>query len=179
MTKTLESPPNYVIANLVLFSLHKAEHDMTRGSFFQLTEDTSKMPVRAYTFKVELLDSRDPVITRTFTIPASWTFYKLHAAIQYTFGWQDCHLHFFTFEQAALGRGPALLRIESGDSEEYGDFNVGGGTSVIDTKIRLSDVWEERGKYRQDASHNGTLGTCCYLYDFGVRCPYLSRSVLN
>lgn len=137
------------------------------------------MPVRAYTLKVELLGSDNPVITRTFTIPASWTFHKLHAAIQYTFGWQDCHLHSFTFEQAVGGRGPALLRIESADSEEFDDFDVGGGASVIDTKIRLSDVWEERGKYRQDASHNGRLGTCSYLYDFGVRFPYLVRLVLR
>lgn len=141
------------------------------------------MPVRAYTLKVGLLGSDNPVITRTFTIPASWTFHKLHAAIQYTFGWQDCHLHSFTFERAD-GRGPALFRIESADSEEFDDFDVGGGTTnVTDTKIRLSDVWEERGKYRQNASHNGRLGTCSYLYDFGDnwehQVDFVSRTTLD
>ncbi|KAG1773483.1 hypothetical protein EDD22DRAFT_204995 [Suillus occidentalis] len=59
-----------------------------------------EMPVRTYTFKVELIGSRNPVISRTFSVPASWTFQRLHAAIQYAFGWQNCHLHNFTFEPA-------------------------------------------------------------------------------
>lgn len=125
------------------------------------------MPVRAYTFKVELLGSKNPVITRTFTIPASWTFFQLHAAIQYTFGWENSHLHSFTFDQPT--RRKTLLRIESSDADEFDDdFGFGAGTTIVDVKIRLSDVWEERGKYRQNASHDDELGICCYLYDFGV-----------
>ncbi|KAG6329400.1 hypothetical protein ID866_9689 [Astraeus odoratus] len=138
------------------------------------------MPVRAYTFKVELLGSRAPVITRTFSIPAAWTFRKLHAAIQYTFGWQHCHLHYFMFEPPRRPQPPEerglfsfeireqLLEVHMGTPEdEYDEGIIRSNFRISENEIRLCDVWDERGRYRQHAMKEGRLGECYYLYDFG------------
>ncbi|KAG1821787.1 MM3350-like domain-containing protein [Suillus subaureus] len=110
------------------------------------------MPIRTYIFKVDLLESRDPQISRTFSIPASWTFQKLHAAIQHVFLWQNEHLHVFTF-QIPIGGGIN---------------KVGPNDIVLDEKtVKLKDIWDDSGRYRGDVTNNGTLGGCFYEYDFG------------
>lgn len=43
------------------------------------------------------LKHAQPPIWRRVQIPASATFLDLHAAIQDSFGWEDCHLHHFIF----------------------------------------------------------------------------------
>jgi len=138
------------------------------------------MPVPAYTFKVELIGSRNPTISRTFTIPASWTFYRLHAAIQYSFGWLNCHLHQWSFEPArrpptnaergfiSLERREKLLVIHMGTPEDEDDEWGQAGICVGEKEIRMRDVWEEDGDCREAAVKDGMLGTCYYLYDFGV-----------
>ncbi|KIK41714.1 hypothetical protein CY34DRAFT_84897 [Suillus luteus UH-Slu-Lm8-n1] len=138
------------------------------------------MPVRIYTFKVELIGSRGPVISRTFSIPASWTFQRLHAAIQYAFGWQNCHLHHFTFEPAR--RPPAreerrfismdyrekLVVIHMGAPEdEDDDWATSARARFSEKDIKLNDFFEETGKYRQMALKDGAMAKCYYLYDFG------------
>ncbi|KAG6331597.1 hypothetical protein ID866_7488 [Astraeus odoratus] len=141
------------------------------------------MSVSAYTLKLELIGSQDPAITRTFTVPASWTFRKLHSAIQYTFGWQNCHLHSFTFEPAdgselgsnddgqfAFDDGKPLLEIHMGADEDefgFGDGINAGIARIQENEIRLCDVYEEGGSYRKKVVKGGKLGDCIYLYDFG------------
>jgi hypothetical protein len=45
-------------------------------------------------FKITLLDTW-PVIWRRIQIPTTGTFLDLHAAIQSSMGWKNCHLHMF------------------------------------------------------------------------------------
>lgn len=45
-------------------------------------------------FKIELLGV-DPSIWRRIQVPASYTFWDLHVAIQDAMGWRDYHLHIF------------------------------------------------------------------------------------
>lgn len=139
------------------------------------------MPVRIYTFKVELIGSRNPVISRTFSIPASWTFQRLHAAIQYAFGWQNCHLHHFTFEPArrhptreerrfiSMDYREKLVVIHMGTPEdEDDDWGTSARARFSEKDIKLNDFFEETGKYRQMALKDGAMAKCYYLYDFGV-----------
>jgi hypothetical protein len=52
----------------------------------------------SYTFHIELLNSKNPVITRTVDVPSWYSFKQFHTVIQNSFGpWQDCHLHEFRF----------------------------------------------------------------------------------
>jgi hypothetical protein len=134
--------------------------------------------IRAYTFRVELLGSHDPSITRTFTIPASSTFQRLHHAIQYTFGWQNSHLHAFTFEPArteistgAISLSPQTVLMNIGMGEENASDYSGIESGVpyfFEKELRLSDVWEENGKARRSVVRHGQVVSLYYLYDFGV-----------
>jgi hypothetical protein len=59
----------------------------------------------SYTFHIELLDSKNPVITRTVDVPSWYSFKQFHTVIQYSFGpWQDCHLHEFRFTRNTTRR---------------------------------------------------------------------------
>ncbi|KAG2756613.1 hypothetical protein P692DRAFT_20526860 [Suillus brevipes Sb2] len=142
--------------------------------------DAPEMPVRIYTFKVELIGSRNPVISRTFSVPASWTFQRLHAAIQYAFGWQNCHLHHFTFESArrpptreerrfiSMDYREKLVVIHMGTPEdEDDDWATSARARFSEKDIKLNDLFEETGKYRQMALKDGAMAKCYYLYDFG------------
>ncbi|KAF9223450.1 hypothetical protein BS17DRAFT_767313 [Gyrodon lividus] len=109
------------------------------------------MAVPTYTFRVELIGSRNSAISRTFTIPASWSFYRLHAAIQYTLGWLDCHLHQWTFEPArmpptnadiSLGHREKLMAIHMGTPEDEDDD--WGQRRVSVSEKRTSDNWDHK-----------------------------------
>ncbi|KAG1747148.1 MM3350-like domain-containing protein [Suillus paluster] len=123
------------------------------------------MPTRTYIFKVDLLESRDPQISRTFSIPASWTFQKLHAAIQHVFMWQNEHLHVFTFQIPIGGGRNQVVSIQ--DTDMMGRDDEGDDIVLDEKTVKLKDVWEESGRYRKHVTNNRTLGGCFYEYDFG------------
>jgi len=50
-----------------------------------------------YQFKI-LLQGSKPPIWRRIQVPASYSFYELHVAIQDSMGWYDCHLHEFVMK---------------------------------------------------------------------------------
>ena len=60
----------------------------------------------AYQFKVTL-EGIQPPIWRRIRVPATYTFWDLHVAIQDSMGWLDCHLH--EFEVRYLGGRNTLL----------------------------------------------------------------------
>ncbi|TFY77672.1 hypothetical protein EWM64_g6338 [Hericium alpestre] len=102
-----------------------------------------------YTFRVELAESSNPAIYRIFALPATATFERLHYAIQYSFGWQNCHLHEFVFEGAANGRGAlgySLMNISRVDwFDEVEDGPRGGGErqiSPLGYTYDFGDCWE-------------------------------------
>jgi len=59
-------------------------------------------------FRVTLAEV-EPLVWRRIEVPASYTFWDLHVAVQDAMGWLDCHLHMFRI------RNP-----ESGEIEEIG-----------------------------------------------------------
>jgi len=51
---------------------------------------------QVYQFKITLKGAKPP-IWRRIQVPETYTFWDLHVAIQDAMGWQDYHLHEFTF----------------------------------------------------------------------------------
>ena len=97
-------------------------------------------------FDIRLRDT-DPPIWRTIQVPAAYTFWNLHVAIQDVMGWKDYHLHEFF-----LG-GPASrdeIRIGIPDEEGFREDTLPG--------------WEELlAPYLIDETYR----TFRYVYDFG------------
>lgn len=61
-----------------------------------------KSPPAILQLRIELLDI-EPLIWRRVQVPADYSFWDLHVAIQSAFGWNDSHLHEF---QVPGGRWP-------------------------------------------------------------------------
>jgi hypothetical protein len=55
-----------------------------------------------------------PAVWRRIVIPANYTFWDLHVAIQDAMGWLDCHLHLFRLRDPVIGRP-----VEIGIPNEY------------------------------------------------------------
>ena len=92
------------------------------------------------TVRIELTDS-DPLIWREVEVPTSITLKTLHAIIQATVGWFDCHLWEFTIAKRRYG----LPTDEDWGTEPLRDAS----------KVRLRDVLAPRKT------------TIDYMYDFG------------
>ncbi len=84
------------------------------------------------------LDGVTPPIWRRLQIPAGYTLDRVHRALQYAMGWQNCHLHSFDV-----------------DGKQYGEPDPA-------DELALDDELD----FRLDAvlSHDATLH---YTYDFG------------
>ncbi|KIY67823.1 hypothetical protein CYLTODRAFT_443777 [Cylindrobasidium torrendii FP15055 ss-10] len=129
-----------------------------------------------YTFKIELLGSRDPVITRVVDVPAWYTFQELHFVIQYAFGpWQQVHLHEFSYKTGRPNRSggisfapdTSVLRIRmDGEQDELPEF-APKSPQIYESQIKLSDVYDAEGKHRAKVLKNGEVLPLEYLYDFG------------
>jgi len=65
-------------------------------------------------FKVTLLDIHPPV-WRRIEVPASYTFWDLHVAIQDSMGWKDSHLH--QFKLGSGRRGGVVIGIPDEEFE--------------------------------------------------------------
>jgi len=142
---------------------------------------------KTYTFKIELLGSKDPVITRIVDIPAWYTFEELHFVTQYAFGpWQQCHLHEFSYRTTKSNRSGTIslkplgeiLRIVSADDQSDG-FSFPGMASVaipklFEKQVKLKDIYDSAGHLRDKVlDEDGEVLTLTYVYDFGVS-PALS-----
>lgn len=92
------------------------------------------------TVRIELTDS-DPLIWREVEVPTSITLKTLHAIIQATVGWFDCHLWEFTIAKRRYGMPM--------------DEDWGTGPRADASKVRLRDVLAPRET------------TIEYMYDFG------------
>lgn len=94
----------------------------------------------ALTLRIELLYVQ-PVVHRRVVVPGDITLPTLHQVIQAAFGWQDCHLHEFTFGENRYSPPGAL-------------DDVGFDEPIPETGVRLNDVRESAQNFR-------------YFYDFG------------
>ena len=100
----------------------------------------AKKPTQIYQIKVTLDNTHKP-IWRRILVPGNTTLLKLHDILQIVMGWEDYHLHMFTFEGQIYG-DPA--------DDEYGDLGT-----VNEANYTLSRVIEREGQRFR------------YEYDFG------------
>jgi transcriptional regulator with XRE-family HTH domain len=93
-----------------------------------------------------VLDEIEPRVWRRIEVPATYTFWDLHVAIQDAMGWQDSHLHEFRI----LEPGGVLVRIGIPDDEfpDERPTRVGWTTPLASYLGAERAIWE-------------------YLYDFG------------
>src|SRR3990167_8412743 len=78
-----------------------------------------------FQFKITLLDTKPPV-WRRILVPASYTFYDLHVAIQNAIGWTDSHLHCFEKRDPKTRRWEYSVKIDCpyGDKEYEQEENT-------------------------------------------------------
>ncbi|MCA9371456.1 plasmid pRiA4b ORF-3 family protein [Candidatus Woesebacteria bacterium] len=103
---------------------------------------------QVYQLKVTLQDIRSPV-WRRLLIPSNVTFWKLHIAIQDSFGWEDYHLHEF-FVGPAWDRNVTHIAIPNPE-DDWGE----GEEALDESKIRLDEFLSE------------DQPKLTYVYDFG------------
>ncbi|NKC02213.1 MAG: plasmid pRiA4b ORF-3 family protein [Pseudomonadales bacterium] len=97
-----------------------------------------------YQFKVTLT-SVSPPVWRTIQVPADYSFWDLHVAIQDAMGWLDYHLHLFVFEL------PRKKRLNIGiPDDEYDEPPTSAGW-----EISIGDFYRTPGDL------------AVYEYDFG------------
>ena len=89
-----------------------------------------------YELKVTLKDTA-PVVWRRFIVPDDITLDRLHDVLQIVMGWQDQHLHSFTFKKRVFMEQP-----EAPNEEE-------------ESLVRLNELLKKHGN------------TLRYVYDFG------------
>jgi hypothetical protein len=97
-----------------------------------------------YQFYIELRES-DPLVWRRIVVPADYSFYQLHKAIQGAFGWENSHL--FQFSESGFS-----------DTISYGfaGDDIDPDYVTIDAKkTKMSRILKKKGQ------------TYCYIYDFG------------
>ncbi len=108
-------------------------------------------------FRVDLVGILPP-IWREILVPARYSFWDLHVAIQDAMGWWDYHLHEFRLPDRERGLN-FLIGIPTGEEPEgHPDVLPGWETSVVDY---LSEPGE-RAEYEYDFGdgwiHEVTLG---------------------
>jgi hypothetical protein len=110
-------------------------------------EDTAmkKKFGQVYQFKIALKGIKPP-IWRRIQVPETYTFWDLHVAIQDAMGWEDYHLHEFTF---TLPITKIKVRIGIPMDDDLGE------TMLPGWEINISDFFSQE-------SPNGD-----YCYDFG------------
>jgi hypothetical protein len=102
---------------------------------------------QAYQFKVTLREI-EPPIWRRIVVPAKYSFWDLHVAIQDSMGWLDYHLHLFRIREP-----------KSGDVVEIGIPN----DEPFDDEIPCMPGWDVAiADYFTKAGDSAE-----YLYDFG------------
>jgi hypothetical protein len=98
--------------------------------------------------KITLNDS-SPSIWRRILVPADYSFFDLHCAIQNAMGWFDSHLHGFAIGQKGTAR---TINIKLPDPEN-------------------DDLWEDKYEDERKEKISNYFGKsikqCIYTYDYG------------
>ncbi len=98
-------------------------------------------------FKISLNDVQ-PKIWRRIQVPADYTFWDLHCAIQNTMGWANCHLHGYYMTDKKYGRHRSIrIQMPHPEWTEKEDLD--------ESKELLVNWFPKR------------LKQCIYTYDFG------------
>ena len=102
---------------------------------------------RVYRIKITLVDVV-PSVWRIIEVPATYSFWALHVAIQDAMGWLDYHLHLFQSQDADVGTDPQIGIPDSDAFEGDPVFEAG-------WEVPLSRWLKHAGD------------TMAYTYDFG------------
>lgn len=103
--------------------------------------------IQVYQLKVALNGIRPPV-WRRIQVPANYTFWDLHVALQDSMGWLDCHLHEFQVQNPSSGLEERIGTPAEEDPELLGVVHPG-------WKRYISDYFSLENPKAQ------------YMYDFG------------
>lgn len=95
------------------------------------------------TLRIQIDDIKKPPVWRRITVPANFSFHKLHLVIQAAFGWKNAHLYQFSDN----GFNSSIVIGEPGD-DDYQKV-------ISSKKVKLSEVFTIVGQKYQ------------YIYDFG------------
>ncbi|HEY4526447.1 MAG TPA: plasmid pRiA4b ORF-3 family protein [Candidatus Paceibacterota bacterium] len=112
---------------------------------------------KGFVFKITLSDSK-PSIWRRIIVPANYTFFDLHCAIQDAMGWTDSHLHAFRLDTRSQPKGKRvagsakIISIEL-PNPEMDVFDA--VESKDERNERIADWFPE------------IMKQCTYEYDFG------------
>ncbi len=101
---------------------------------------------KVFQFKISL-EYISPKVWRRIIVPANYSFWDLHVAIQDAMGWDDTHLHEFILPHPETGE-----RVSIGipnDFDDYGDIEMRAGWEE-----KISDYLNEGDRFP-------------YIYDFG------------
>lgn len=103
-------------------------------------------------FKIVLRDI-EPAIWRRIEVPASYTFWDLHVAIQDAMGWLDTHLHVFRIPL----RGGKAIEIGLPDPDSPRDPMAAGWTVPVMGVFPLKSPVEYLYDFGDDWGHEVTL----------------------
>lgn len=76
-----------------------------------------------------VLSGTDPLVWRRIQVPATYSFWDLHVAIQSAMGWRDAHLHRFRAVDAASG---VVVTLAPPDPEGWSDATPEQTVGVLD-----------------------------------------------
>ena len=97
-----------------------------------------------YQFIIELKES-EPLIWRRITVPATYTFFQLHMAIQAAFGWENCHL--FQFSENGMRDNTCYAEVFENIDTDFATINA--------RKTKMRKVFKKENQ------------SYTYIYDFG------------
>ena len=84
-----------------------------------------------------VLAGTNPLVWRRIQVPATYSFWDLHVAIQDAMGWLDCHLH--RFRVLDPGSGTAML-LGIPDSDVPNDLSVAAGWMEFPLDFTAGDL---------------------------------------
>jgi hypothetical protein len=91
-----------------------------------------------YQFKITLKEI-EPVIWRRIVVPATYSFWDLHVAIQDSMGWLDSHLHVFRIDNPRTGKIDEIGIPEDDPFEDELVLLPGWELSIVDYFIQPGD----------------------------------------
>ncbi len=100
-----------------------------------------------FQFKIKITGITKPPVWRSITMPANYSFYEFHIAIQVAFGWENYHL--FQFSPKGYGSKPIIRELMNDED----DFMFEEALDAFE--VKLSEIFtREKQKFT-------------YIYDFG------------
>jgi len=126
-----------------------------------------KLQNLVFQFKITL-QYIDPPIWRRIQIPAKYSFWDLHVAIQDAMGWFDCHLHAFRFKRP---HGKKMIEIGVPIDEAYElDIISGWEEYIADHCVEPGKIMDYEYDFG-DSWHHEILFEGILLKEKGVKYP--------